>query len=105
MAQGVGEEKISLIQESKWSAGPRASRKLLNPGKKYYMNLAVRYVEAVNAMQDDDGIPVVRKAMIRCGLSLNTNGQWETTQLFQHLQDIIGRHPMEFAGMDVDENQ
>ena len=69
------------------------------------MNLAVRCVEAVNAMQDENGIPLVWKAMIRCGLSSNTNGQWETTQLSQNLQDIIGRRPMEFTGMDVVENQ
>ena len=56
-------------------------------------------------MQNENGIPLVRKAMIRCVLSLNTYGQWETTQLFQHLLDIIGRHPMEFAGIDVDESQ
>ena len=45
-------KKISLIQESKWSDSPRASGKLLNPGNKYCMNLAVRCVKAVNAMQD-----------------------------------------------------
>ncbi len=49
-------------------------------------------------MIDDDGIPLVRKAMIRCGLALNTTGRWEKSQLFQHLQDIIDRNPMEFAG-------
>ena len=52
------------------------------------MYLAVKCVRELNAMIDHDGIPLVRKAMIRCGLALNANG-WEITQLFQHLQDII----------------
>ena len=69
------------------------------------MNLGVRCVEAVNAKEDKNGIPIVRKAMIRSGLSLNINGQWETTQIFQHFPDIIGHYPMEFAGMDVVESQ
>ena len=53
-------------------------------------------------MIDHDGIPLVRKAMIRCGLALNTNGCWEITKLFEHLQDIIQRYPMEFAGSAVE---
>ena len=49
-------------------------------------------------MVDNDGTPLVRKAMIRCGLSLSLNGQWAKTQLFQHLQDTIDRHPLQFEG-------
>ena len=41
----------------------------------------------VNAMVDHDRIPLVREAMIRCGLAHNTNGCWEITELLQHLQD------------------
>ena len=61
------------------------------------MNLAVKCVREVNGMVDRDGIPLVLKAVIRCGLELSTNGSWEVTQLFQHLQEIIQRHPMEFG--------
>ena len=55
-----------------------------------------------NAMIEHDGILLVRKAMIRCGLALNTNGCEEITQLLEHLQDIIQRYPMEFAGSAVE---
>ena len=65
------------------------------------MNLAVKCVSEVDGMIDRDGIPLLRKAMIRCGLALNTNGCWEITRLFQHIQDIIQRHPMEFAESPV----
>ena len=81
-----------------WSDGPRSSGKVINPGKPCFMNLAVKCVIEVNAMIDHDGIPLVQKVMIRCGLELNTNGCWEITQLFQHLQNIMQRYPMEFAG-------
>ena len=95
------QKRNSLILSNNWSDGPRSSGKILNPGKPYFMNLAVKCVSEVNAMMDHDGIPLVRKAMIRCGLALNTNGCWEIAQLFQHLQDIIQRYPMEFAGNPV----
>ena len=49
------------------------------------MNLEAKCVSEVNAMVDHDGIQLFRKAMIRCGLALSTNGFWEIKQLFQHL--------------------
>ena len=51
--------------------------KILNPGKPYFINLTVKCESEVNAMIDHDGIPSVRKAMIRRSLALNTNGCWE----------------------------
>ena len=38
---------------------------------------------------------LICKTMIRYVLPLNSNGLWEKTQLFQHLQDIIAKHPVE----------
>ena len=49
-------------------------KKILNPGKPDFMNLEVQCLSEMNAMADDDGIPFVRKAMIRCNIALNTNG-------------------------------
>ena len=39
----------------------------------------------VNFMIDHNGITIVREAMIRSGLALNTNGCGDIVQLFQHL--------------------
>ena len=39
-------------------------------------------VSEVSAVIDRDGIPTVRKAIIRYGLALNANGCWEIMQLF-----------------------
>ncbi len=64
------------------------------------MNLASECVEEVNSMMDENGIPHVRKAIIKCGLPVNINGQYERSQLFDHLQEIIDRHPTKFAGSE-----
>ena len=101
----MGTEKKDLILSNNWSDGPRSSGKILIPGKSYFMNLAVDFVSEVNDMIDHDEIPFVRKAMIRCGLALNKNCCWEIAQLFQHLQDVIQRYPMEFAGSEVQETK
>ena len=65
------------------------------------MNLEVKYVSEVNAMVGQDGIPLVRKAMIRCGLALITNSCCEITRLFEHLQDVIQRCHIEFLKSSV----
>jgi len=99
------QEKIRRILNGEWADGVTRSRnmrsgKLRNPGKSYYSKLAAQCVKEVNEMVDENGLSLVRKAMIRCGMSLNTNGKWEKCQLFDHLQDIIRRHPDEFNGTE-----
>ena len=66
------------------------------------MNLAVIPVSEVDSVIDHDGIPLVRKAIIRYGLALSTSVCWEITKLFQHLLDIILRCSMEFAEYAVE---
>ena len=55
---------------------------------------------AVTSVLDNDGI-LLRKAIIRCDFALNTSGFWEIAKLFQHLQGIIQRYPMESTGSAV----
>ena len=83
------------------SDGQRSSGKILNPENPYFMNFAFICLSEVNAMIDRDGISFARKVLTRCGLTLNINGCWEITQLFQYLQDIIQRYWMEFAVSSV----
>ena len=70
-------KKVQLIRYNQWSAGTRASVKLLNPGKRFYLFLAIKSVAFINSMVDEDGMPLVRKVMIRCGLALNLTGRLE----------------------------
>lgn len=93
-------EKMERLKNGDWADGIRKSGKLQHPGRGYYLKLAARCVSEVNAMKDKDGLPLVRKAMIRCGLSLNTTGKWEKSQLFDFLQDIIRKYPSEFNGQE-----
>jgi hypothetical protein len=39
-----------------------------------------------------------RKAMIRCGMSLDSDGTWKVGQLFPHLREIIEEFPKHFGG-------
>ncbi len=68
-------EKINLITSGNWSDGYRSSGKLINPGKTYYMRLAIQCVNEAKSMFDDDGISLPRKSMIKYGTSLQTRGQ------------------------------
>ena len=82
-----------------------SSGKLPNPSKHYFLELATAAVRDVNAQRDIEGPTYARKAMIRCGLALNTNGQWEERQLFPKLQNIIQRHRNHFEGAPVIANE
>ena len=52
----------------------------------------------LNSMRDVEGVSCGRKAMIRCGLALNTSGVWEVCQLSTELQKIVEMYPNEFSG-------
>ena len=89
------QKKNSSILGSNWSDGPWSFGKIRNLGKPYFLDLSLNCVSEVNPMIRHGGIPLVRKAMIRFGLALNTNNCWEITQLFQCLEHIIQRYAME----------
>ena len=93
-------KKIELILDNLRRVGPRASGKLLNPGKRCYILLAIDSTACINSLVDNHGMTLVRKAMVRCGLSLNSTSRWEETQPFQDLQDIIDKHRLEFEGQN-----
>lgn len=67
-------EKMELIMIREWMGTQQGSRKLLNLGSYFYLDLARRCVNKLNSMRDMEGVSYARKAMIRCGLVLNTNG-------------------------------
>ena len=48
--------------------------------------------------RDEDGVSLVRKAMIGSGMALNLNGEWEVCQLFPHLQAIVAKYNEKFQG-------
>ena len=62
---------------------------LKNPGKRFFMELAVQAVKKVNAERDRNGLTFARKAMIRCGLARDVTGEWRVQQLKPELQEVI----------------
>ena len=95
------EYKLNQINQNAWTTGG----KLPNPGKSFFLRLASDSVRDVNLQRDENGLTYARKAMILCGLSLNTNGKWEETQLKPELQNIISRHRSVFESPDADDVQ
>ena len=72
------------------------SGRMQNPGKGFFLRLAADSVREVNNMREKHGISHARKAMIRTGLALDTNGQWREEQLSDALQVIIAKHRRHF---------
>jgi hypothetical protein len=85
-------KKIELIQTNAWQNTARADGQLTNTGKRFFFQLAVDTIENVNKEFDCNNMPYARKAMIRCGMTLDVDGSWSINQLFVHLQDIVTKH-------------
>jgi len=51
--------------------------------------MAAKAVRRVNEQHDQTGLTYARKAMIRCGLSLDIIGEWHEKQLNRDLQIIL----------------
>ena len=60
------------------------SRKLTNPNKQFFLQLAIDSVEDVNR-EVDCNISYAKKAMICCNLALRLDGSWRVGHLFPHL--------------------
>ena len=89
---------MQLMHMNQWSD---TSGKIVNPGKQYFLRLAVRCIQDINRERDREGLTYARKAMIRTGMALNINGLWEEKQLYPKLQEIIRRHRRHFNGEAV----
>ncbi|KAL3686242.1 hypothetical protein R1sor_004264 [Riccia sorocarpa] len=105
------EHKVHLILHHEWQGDgdPGTSGLLKNPGKSFFLTLAAKAVAEVNQQKtkaigspgEEGYVPPMtfaRKAMIMCGLSLNTDGRWTESQLSVGLQNIISRYRSNFEG-------
>jgi hypothetical protein len=90
--------KYQAIKDGQWASGSGA---IQNPGKAFVLHHAAKAVQRVNAMRDANGIGDARKAMIRCGLSLDVTRQWHVPQVSLELQQIVGKHRVHFGGEAV----
>jgi hypothetical protein len=98
-------KKIQLIQTNAWQNTARVDgqwfSKLINPGKRFFLQLVADSIEDVNKEVDCNNMSYARKAMICCGMALDVDGSWSVNQLFSHLQDIVAKHVQYFQGQDV----
>ena len=93
-------KKSKLIQENTWQNNPRSDgqwlKKLTNLSKRLFLQLAANAIEDVNWLVNSDNMSYAEKAMIRCSLSLEVDGNWSINHLFPHLQEIIAKHHQYF---------
>lgn len=83
------------IKHSSWCNG---LSKIPNPGKTIFLDLAVKFVAAVNRQRERDGVSYARRAMIINGMELNINGLSEEMQLLPKQQHIIRKYLEHFEG-------
>lgn len=76
---------MEMIGSGNWIDWKNGYGKFRNPGKKVFLNLADLVVRGNESARDEDDVPLVRKGMIRSGVELNFNGQWEVRHLSPHL--------------------
>ena len=98
-------KKTELIATNAWQNTLRGdgqkSGKLTNPGKRFFLQLAVDSVEDVNREVDCDNMSYTRKAMVRSDMALGVDGIWTVRQLFLHLQELIAKYEPYFHGQNV----
>lgn len=75
-----------------------SEKSVVHPRNHYFLSLAAESIRAVNAERDANGMSHARKAMIRCGLSLDVDGNWSVRQLSPELQRIVQQHRIYFDG-------
>jgi hypothetical protein len=71
------------------------------PENRFFLRMAVEVVRRVNEQCDQTGLTYARKAMIRCGLSLDIIGGWHEKQLNRDLQIVIKKHRQHFESLAV----
>ena len=98
------EKRMNMVTQDEWKSWKEGSGKLENPGKRFFLQLAADSVRDVSKQRDSVGVFYTRKAMIRCGMALNLNGQWEVKQIFPHLQEIFKKYEENFKGLPVSDS-
>lgn len=74
-----------------------------NPQKHFFLKLAAESVAEARKKVDSNGLNFARKAMIRCGLSQDTDGVWRESQLKPELQTLIEKYRDLFDSVYEDE--
>lgn len=84
--------KYSQIKAGAFRDKPGQAGHIPNPQKHYFLQLAADSVAEARKKVDSNGLNFARKAMIRCGLSLDVDGIWREKQLKPELQTLISKY-------------
>ena len=76
---------LDMIDKKIWTNPRTGSGKLINLGKKKFLKLAADSVRDVNGARHKDEMLYSHRVMMRCGLSLNSEGEWKEEQLSKEL--------------------
>lgn len=68
---GWENKTIQMVTAAQWTDWKKGSGKLENPGKLFFLSLALQSIHEVASIKDSDDMLNTRKAMIRCGVALN----------------------------------
>lgn len=69
------ENRMSMIEQDSGIDWENVSRKLPNPGKRFFIKLAADVGREVNYMRDREGVLYSMKAIICCEMVQNLNGR------------------------------
>lgn len=81
--------KMDKIQQNLWKDG---SGRFYNSGKTFFLKFSARTRREINQQRDKEGLSYSRKAIVITRMALNTNGNWEVSQLRPQLQAIVHKH-------------
>lgn len=73
--------KFEQTAKGQFRDKPGQAGHIANPQKHFFLQLAAESVAVARNRQDENGMNFARKAMMRCGLSQDTDGIWRETQL------------------------
>lgn len=98
-APHLEKHKLDKIREGQWKD---SSGKLHNLGCIFFLELMDCCVPNDTNQCDPDHIIFAQIAIIRTGIALNTNGEWEVGQLTPELQAVVRKHSSNFDGASVE---
>ena len=81
-------ETLRFVENGDYSNWANGSGKLHNPGKHFFLQLASISLQKVKRMRDGNGVSYARKAMIRCGLALYTDGVGKCLNYLSHYKKL-----------------
>lgn len=105
--------KLQRVKNGVWKDRDhyKVSGRLVNPGKRLFLQFPFASVKTVNSMKNSKGISYARKEMVATGMLLGYDGMLSESQLTQDLHEVVAKHgdhfeeePMSAEEVDSESN-